>query len=239
MSNSHQIMAIRGTMFYPRIPFDWSEASKLIEQLKGFVPVVYGTPQMDNNVIYGPGDWELRSPDGTVRLVFQAQKIDYIEFPQREYSNEVIADFTNKCSSIFCDIVARHGQPSTRLAIAPSFFSLKPFQESKTFLCNIFKDEKASFSGASIDNCDFSQVFRPTRKIAENEIAINFLSKFSTETTVSVIEGLTKQTQRIRVDFDINTIPKPGLVFPSSSIEEFFSKAVSFCDEFYLYYFES
>lgn len=237
MPNLFLISLIRGTMFYPRIAFGWPEANRILERLQGFFPVVYGSPQMDGNVVYSPGDWELRTQDGNIRLMFSAQKIDYIEFGQREYSREAIEEFAGRCSEIFETIATVHGQPSSRLAIAPTFVSPTPFVEAKGILQSIYTENKMTFGGAELDNCEFSQVFRPMKTILDVNTSINFLSKFSTENTISVNEGAPRQEQVIKADFDINTTPVPGISFPVESIRDFFVKAPSFCEEFYQYYF--
>lgn len=237
MPNSFVISLIRGTMFYPRISFGWPEANRILERLQGFFPVVYGSPQMDGNVVYSPGDWELRTQDGTIRLMFSAQKIDYVEFGQKDYSRGVVEEFARKCSVIFEDIVTVRRQPSTRLAIAPSFVCLTPFAEAKGILQTIYTENKMTFGGAELDNCEFSQVFRPMKTILDVNISVNFLSKFSTENSISLNDGVARQEQVIKADFDINTTPVPGISFPLESIQDFFTKAPSFCEEFYQFYF--
>lgn len=237
MPNPFLVSLIRGTMFYPRIPFGWPEASRLLESLHDLFPIVYGSPQMDGNVVYSPGDWELRTQDGNIRLMFSAQKIDYVEFGQKDYSREAIEEFTRKCSDVFEGIARVHGHPSSRLAIAPTFVCSAPFTEAKGILDTVYTESKMTFGGAQLDNCEFSQVFRPMKTIVDVGISVNFLSKFSTENTITVNDGVARQEQVIKADFDINTTPIPGISFPVESIHDFFAKAPSFCEEFYLFYF--
>lgn len=237
MSNPVLVSLIRGTMFYPRIPFSLPEANRLLGRLRDFFPVVYGSPQMDGSVVYSPGDWELRTIDGNIRLMFSAQKIDYIEFGQKDYSREIIEEFTRKCSNIFIEIAEAHGQPSSRLAIAPSFLRQISFTEAKGILDSVYTESKMTFGGAQLDNCEFSQVFRPMKTIVDVDIAVNYLSKFSTENVIPVSDGVAKQEKVIKVDFDINTMPISGISFPIESIRDFYVKAPSFCEEFYQFYF--
>lgn len=237
MPNPFLISLIRGTMFYPRVPFGWPEANRLLERLQDFFPVVYGSPQMDGNVVYSPGDWELRTQDGNIRLLFSAQKIDYVVFGQKEYSREAIEVFAIKCSEIFEEVARVHGQPSSRLAIAPTFVCPATFAEAKAILNTIYNDNKMTFGGAELDNCEFSQVFRPMKSIHDVSVSVNFLSKFNTENSISLNEGVARQEQVIKADFDINTTPVPGISFPLESIHDFFAKAPSFCEEFYQFYF--
>lgn len=237
MPNPFLISLIRGTMFYPRIQFGWPEANRLLERLHGFFPIVYGSPQMDGNVVYSPGDWELRTQDGNIRLMFSAQKIDYLEFGQKDYSRETIDEFTRRCSDVFEEIARVHGQPSSRLAIAPTFICPAPFAETKGILNTVYNESKMTFAGSELDNCEFSQVFRPMKTILDVGVSVNFLSKFSTETTISVTDGVARQEQVIKVDFDINTTPITGISFPVESIHDFFTKAPSFCEDFYQFYF--
>lgn len=238
MPNPFLISLVRGTMFYPRIPFGWPEANRLLERLQDFFPVVYGSPHMDGNVVYSSGDWELRKQDGSIRLMFSAQKIDYVVFGQKEYSEEAIEEFAKKCSEIFEEIAGAHGQPSSRLAIAPTFVCPTTFAEAKAILNIIYNGNKMTFGGAELDNCEFSQVFRPQKTIRDVGISVNFLSKFSTENSISINEGVARQEQVIKADFDINTTPVPGISFPLESIHDFFAKAPSFCEEFYQFYFK-
>lgn len=238
MANFFSISKIRGTMFIPRIPYDWSIVNRLLEKFQGFIPTVYGSPQPDGNVLYTPGDWELRSPDGLKRLIFSTQKIDYIEIGQKDYSQAVIESFSQICSVVFSEIVANHGQMSSRLAIAPSFVCSTPFARVKGFLNNIYIESKMSFAHSELDSCDFSQVFRPIKNIAGTDVSMNFLSKFTTETVVSTNDSARRPIQLVKADFDINTTPNQEVSFDIESIRDFFAKAGTLCEEFYQFYFQ-
>lgn len=238
MANSFSISMIRGTMFIPRIPYDWPIVNRLLERFQGFIPTVYGSPQPDGNVLYTPGDWELRSPDGLKRLIFSTQKIDYIELGQKDYSLSVLENFAHICSDVFSEIAANHGQTSSRLAIAPSFVCSTSFSQVKGLLNSIYVEGKLSFAQSELDSCDFSQVYRPIKNIAGKDISMNFLSKFTTETIISTNDGTPKPVKLVKADFDINTTPVQGIIFGIDSIRDFFAKAGTLCEDFYHFYFQ-
>lgn len=239
MSNTFSISSIRGTVFMPRIPFNGATVSDLLQHFQGYFPCFYGSPFLDNGIFFNPGDWELKAADSSVRVVFQNQKVDYIENVKSDYSQEVISAFASKCSAFFSEILRSKGQLSPRLAIAPSFLCQQPFSESKGILASFFADSKISFDNNEVDNCEFSQLFRPVKQIAGKEVKLNFLSKFSTETVITEINGVASQNQRIKADFDINTLPVNGLSFSIVAVQNFFGNAANFCEDLYKFYFQN
>lgn len=118
----------------------------------------YGSPFVDNGIVFNPGDWELKTTDGTVRVIFQNQKIDYIEFGKKEYSREAIKTFASRCRDFFSEMLESRGLLSSRLAIAPSFVCEQPFREAKEILTSVYSENKLHFNDAEVDNCEFSQV---------------------------------------------------------------------------------
>lgn len=222
----------------PRIPYEGGIVNNLLQRFQGYIPCFYGSPVVDNGIVFNPGDWELKAADGSVRVVFMNQKIDYIELGVKEYSQETISAFASRCSSLFSGILETRGQLSSRLAIAPSFICQQPFSETKGILSSIYSDSKLHFDDSEVDNCEFSQVFRPVKQIAGADVKLNFLAKFSTETEISVNNGVASQLQRMKADFDVNTMPINGITFSIAAVQDFFNKAANFCDDFYQFYFQ-
>ncbi len=238
MAQQFQLEKIRGTVFLPRIPFNWAFVKPLLSTLVDYVPTVYGSPHVEDNVVYNPGDWALVSPDGSKRLIFQAQKVDYIIRLLDGYSQDRVTEFVDNCRNAFEIIMDYQKKPATRLAIAPSFICPQPFMGTKGFLHKIYAESKTSFEGSQIDNCDFSQVFRLNEKINEQEVLVNFLSKFYNDNALLFNEkGESTPSLITKADFDINTLPRPDLAFTLDAMRDFFLKAPSFCDSFYKFYF--
>ena len=63
----------------PQITFNWEFISAIQTMLPNYIPsVISDTPQVIKGMLLSPGDWILSSPDDNIRIVFQAQKVDYI-----------------------------------------------------------------------------------------------------------------------------------------------------------------
>lgn len=238
MTQQFQLEKIRGTIFIPRIPYDWAFVKSLLSTLVDYVPTVYGSPQVIDNVIYNPGDWALISSDGSKRLFFQAQKVDFIFSSMGTYTQDRVTEFANSFGEVFEIIMAYQNKSATRLAFAPSFICPQPFMGTKGFLNKIYAESKISFEGAQLDNCDFSQVFRLNKTIKGQEVLVNFLSKFYNGNVLMFNEkGESTPSLITKADFDINTLPQPDLVFSIEATKEFFINAPSYCDSFYNFYF--
>ena len=100
MKSYFNIVSLRGTIFIPQIIFDWTFVSEMLKILPNYVPT-NNTPQIINGVIVNSTDWMLGTQDGTERLIFQPQKIDFILNKESSYSERDIDEFSKKCDKIF------------------------------------------------------------------------------------------------------------------------------------------
>ena len=79
MKQNFIIRGLRGSVFMPQITFNWEFISAIQTMLPNYIPsVISDTPQVIKGMLLSPGDWILSSPDDNIRIVFQAQKVDYI-----------------------------------------------------------------------------------------------------------------------------------------------------------------
>lgn len=233
------IKGLRGSVFMPQITFDWEFVSAMLEILPNYIPsFVSDTPQVIKGMFLSPGDWILVSPTDDVRVVFQAQKIDYIIANTNEaYTQELIHDFADKCNLVFKKIMEITGVNASRLAIAPTLKFAGDTDLFRSFVNTIYA--KNTFKKSNIDNCDFSQVFRVDEEINGNHYIINYLSKFYVASSVVVVNGINTIKEVNMLDFDINTLVNPAYSFNKNAVDDFFKKATVFCSDFLSWYFEA
>lgn len=231
-----KIEGLRGSLFIPLIPFNWTFVNSLFELLPGFIPSVNPlAPQIIKGMATPPNDWLIFSPDIKSKLVFQQQKVDYIIETGVDYSPQTIIDFSEKCKEIFEKLLDYSKQYSSRIAIAPTYKWVGPKDTFGDFVKEIFC--KNSFNGSSIDNCDFSQVYRVTENINKLDIKINYLSKFYVANSFISVNGVNSIQESYMMDFDINTFVDPQYSFDKATVIDFFSKAVEFCEKYMNFYF--
>lgn len=231
-----KIEGLRGSLFIPLIPFEWTFVNSLFEILPGFIPSVnqFASPIIKGAVM-SPNEWLIFSPDNKSRLIFQQQKVDYIVESGIDYSPEVIKEFAEKCIQLFEKILDHSNLSSSRIAIAPTF----KWVGEKNLFVDFIKEmySKNSFKNSSVDNCDFSQVFRVFEDINDMEIKMNYLSKFHTTNSLVVINGVNSIQESYMMDFDINTFVDSKYIFNKTAVYDFFSKAEMFCSSFMDFYF--
>lgn len=230
-----KIEGLRGSIFIPLIPFEWTFVNSLFEILPGFIPSVNQFAPPIKGALMPPIEWLIFSPDNKSRLIFQQQKVDFIVEAGIDYSPEIIKDFAEKCTRLFERIIDYSKQDSSRIAIAPTFKWVGENNLFVDFIKEIYS--KNSFKGSSVDNCDFSQVFRVVEDINDKEIKLNYLSKFYTANSLAVVNGVNSIQESYMMDFDINTFVDPKYVFNKTAVCDFFSKAVVFCTNFMDFYF--
>lgn len=231
-----KIVSMRGTIFVPQIQFSTEFVGKLQGvSLEEFIPSVNmsSVPMIleGNLAAIGPGEWSLISHDKKQLIIFQSQKIDFIEKLNIDYSSENISEFGKKCKSLFSSIDSE----CSRIAIAPTFEYTGEKGSIITFANSCFKLNK--FKNVKVDNCDFSQVFRVQETISDSKIVVNYFSKFYTTNKMVQRDSGYQPAEVSMINFDINSKVDPNVVFDSNDINDFFSKAASFCEDFISFYF--
>ena len=234
MKSYFNIVSLRGTIFLPQIVFDWTFVSEMLKILPNYVPT-NNTPQIINGVIVNSTDWMLGTQDGTERLIFQPQKIDFILNKESSYSERDIDEFSKKCDKIFSKILELRNAKASRLAIAPTFKYIGDISTLKSFIQKIYATRV--FKEESLDNCEFSQVYRVNENIGDSVFKINYLSKFYTSGNIVIVNGVNTIQEYNLVDFDINTFNDTNYSFDIDLVKTFFSKSSGFCSDFMTLYF--
>ena len=234
MKSYFNIVSLRGTIFIPQIIFDWTFVSEMLKILPNYVPT-NNTPQIINGVIVNSTDWMLGTQDGTERLIFQPQKIDFILNKESSYSERDIDEFSKKCDKIFSKILELRNAKASRLAIAPTFKYIGDISTLKSFIQKIYATRV--FKEESLDNCEFSQVYRVNENIGDSVFKINYLSKFYTSGNIVIVNGVNTIQEYNLVDFDINTFNDTNYSFDIDLVKTFFSKSSGFCSDFMTLYF--
>lgn len=192
---------------------------------------------MVRNMLLNPGEWTLTSPDEKIIVVFKMQKVDYIVInTDTRYTQEAIKIFAEQCQKVFEKIMELASVKANRLAIAPTFKYIGEIPQFKTFINTIYA--KNLFKKSSVDNCDFSQVFRVDEEINGTLVKTNYLSKFSTANAIIVTNGINTIQEVNILDFDINTQVNPNYTFDTVAVKDFFNKVTIFCSDFMSWYFE-
>ena len=235
MKQNFIIRGLRGSVFMPQMTFNWEFISAIQTMLPNYIPsVISDTPQVIKGMLLSPGDWILSSPDDNIRIVFQAQKVDYIINTNIEYTQDIVSTLANNCNQIFKRIMEITGMRASRLAIAPTLEYKGDTTLFKNFVNKIYA--KNTFKESKVDNCDFSQVFRVDEEINGKQFIVNYLSKFYVATPIVVVNGINTIQEVNMVDFDINTFVNPEYSFDTNATSDFFQKGAGFCSEFLLWY---
>lgn len=237
-----ELVGIRGTIFIPQIPFSWELTNKFLALSDNLIPSVNTTSspiftegQTMNPTVISPGEWSLSSPDGNLKVIFNGQKTDVLRRASCNYSIVAIDEFGKLCRSIFDIISESSGSKCTRLAIAPTFEYMGSRDSIVTFADDCFRRNR--FKDAKLDNCDFSQVFRVPENISEMIVTLNYLSKFYSINKIVSRDGINQLAEAFMIDFDINSIVNPEIVFNRDAICEFFTKSADYCEDFLSFYF--
>ncbi len=230
------IAKLRGSIFTQPISYSPEIVKGLSDVLPGFLPsfvqnVVPGS--IPNPVI--PFSWELVNPNTGERIQFNNIKIDIIQSKEVPCKQEVISEFANHCSEVFCRILDITGLSASRLAIAPTLICIDDPGKISQFARSVYA--RNSFNGASVDNCVFNNVFRTEEKIGEKYYRMNYLANFYAINRVVNVDGQNTVRESIAVDFDINTFINDEYVFRKKEIEAFFMKASGMSNSFIDFYF--
>ena len=230
-----RIDSLRGSLFLPRLPFDWNVVSAIKDVLPGHIPTaVTDFPQIINNVQLFKDDWALFTPERNSMFLVQQQKVDYIVTDIKAYSKDYIKKFTDTCANLFAIVLSQKNEDSKRLAFAPSFVYNGEREIYKKLLNTVIA--KKTFKGVAMDNCEFSQVFRVAEKICDREYIINYLSRFYTRTSWVNENDRTVMKDADLIDFDINTFVDATYSFNSDSVKDFFDKSSAYCEDFINWY---
>lgn len=181
--------------------------------------------------------WSLSSKEEKLEINFLEGKIDVIlKKGNQLYSYEAIQESCMTISSTFEKIINAIGLVSTRLAFAPSLIShQKTSLEIKNFARSIFKEK--IFKGASIDNCDFSNLFRINTSILDKEVVVNYLAIFSLAQMPILQQSKIKMQDVLQINIDINTLGNEEYKFNVNDVKEFFNQSPSMTTEFLDFYF--
>lgn len=229
------IDSLRGSLFLPRLPFDWDVASAIKDVLPDHIPtVVTDFPQIINNTQLFKDDWALFTPERNSMFLVQQQKVDYIVTGIKAYSQDYIKEFAETCANLFAIILSLKNEDSKRLAFAPSFVYNGEREIYKKLLDAVIA--KKTFKDTAMDNCEFSQVFRVAEKICDREYIINYLSRFYTRASWVNENDRAVMKDVDLIDFDINTFVDTTYSFGTASVKDFFGKASAYCEDFMNWY---
>lgn len=230
-----RIDSLRGSLFLPRLPFDWNVASAIKNVLPGHMPtVVTDFPQIINNVQLFKDDWAFFTPERNSMFLVQQQKVDYIVTNIKVYSKDNIKEFAETCVKLFAIILSLKNEDSKRLAFAPSFVYNGEREIYKKLLDTVIA--KKNFKDVAMDNCEFSQVFRVAEKICDREYIINYLSRFYTRASWVNENDRAVMKDVNLIDFDINTFVDVTYSFDTDSMKDFFNKSSAYCEDFINWY---
>lgn len=231
------LTGIRGTVFVPPIRFNWELAKQLLAKLNNYIPCVNHSEgaMLSNGQVLNPHEWSLVSPDSKCRLVFSSQKIDLIKEVGNAYSINLITDFSQLCDELFSIVMNFAQVKSTRFAIAPTFQYQSELGNLSDFAASIY--QVSTFEGKSVDNCEFSQVYRLTESFDETDVNMNYLSKFYVTSSVMPVDGVNQIKEVPMFDFDINSRADLKALFDVDIINSFFEKSSAFIIKFLNLYF--
>lgn len=234
---------IRGSIFVPKVAYNTVNLDKMRTAFPDFMPTVL-SPMAIPDVIYAVGAmnnnaWRLISPDQMATISFYDDKIDIIINKEAmPYSEIEIAKCSSQFFELFKKIYDAFGFSSIRLALAPTLFL--PFTEDAPFTVTDFTKRIYSFNqfqGSSVDNCDFSQVFRVNRQLNNKNYLINHLTKFSTEFFQEQKGDTIHTGQRMTISMDINTFVNPQYKFEEKEMYDFYDQSPKWCEELIHSYF--
>lgn len=231
------IVKLRGTVFTQQVNYSPQIVIALSDVLPGFLPSFVTVIPQNNSVPNAivSNFWEMVNPNTGERVQFNNLKIDIIQNCDTPYKEEIISNFSDHCSNVFCRIAEITGQPSSRLAIAPTFSCTDDNQKIKQFAQGIYVNN--SFKEAIIDNCAFNNIFRIKEVIGEKTYLINYLANVYAANRVDNIEGKNLIRETIAVDFDINTFANEGYIFSVPDIKAFFDKSSQMSKSFFDFFF--
>lgn len=228
----YTIKTLRGTIFCPPIQYSKNFVASLAPIVDGYLPLLI----RDNNALPIFPVWQLSSPDEKELLAFNGEKIDLISVVESEIDDEQVRVFCERCKAVFSKIMELTGNPSTRMAFAPTVVITQNGDRPTDLYNRLFNVH--DFDGVELDSSNLSQVYRVDKMIVGKKITINFVSNFKAENELITTGNGNQIRVRNVCDFDVNTMPLPQYRFNNADVEVFFDSAPAYFSRFYDKYFD-
>jgi hypothetical protein len=228
----YNIKTLRGTIFCPPIQYSKDFVASLAPIVEGYLPILV----RDNNTLPIFPVWQLSSLDEKELLAFNGEKIDLISVVESEINDEQVRAFCERCKVVFGKIMELTGNPSTRMALAPTVVITQNGSRPTDLYNRIFNVHE--FDGVELDSSNLSQVYRVEKMIGEKNVIINFVSNFKAENELITTGNGNQIRVRYLCDFDVNTMPLPQYRFNKADVEVFFDSAPTYFSRFYNKYFD-
>ena len=236
MTPNFIIRVCRGSIFTSTVKYDIETWQKLSTKFIGYLPYsqipAAVAIQMNTLQIPGPNYWVMSSKADNIDVYFLEGKIDVIlKDSNKQYSKDSISELCNKFQIIFAKLIDSLDLVVSRIAFAPLLVNNRDdTSQYVDFAKSIFRDRK--FRGSSVDNCDFSNVFRVKENIEGEEIIINCLANFAVAQLPEVINMKLVVRNELQVNLDINTLGGQHYIFTIDKIKSFYNKVVDLTIDF-------
>lgn len=248
MKENLELSSVRATIFVPKIGYNSDNVKKMMELFPGYLPSVVdilpkqlqalGLKINFDNPESQP--WQLSTSDQLSKISFYDNKIDIIKSFSliEKYNVDDLKDISLSMASQLSLIVEAYGFPATRLALAPKI--VLPLSDGKVSVSDFSKKifNINTLENVPVDNCDFNQVYRLSRKIKDRDVLVNHLCKFSAEMVQKTNEQELSIFPLLKVDMDINTFARPDYSFDKASIDSFFAQSYDWCNSLLNIYFD-
>lgn len=227
----YKIKTLRGTIFCPPIQYSKEFVASLGGIVDGYLPIII----RDNNALPIFPVWQLSSIDEKELLAFNGEKIDLISVVESDINDEQVSAFCERCKAVFERIMELTGNPSTRIALAPTVVVTENGARPMELYNRLFNVHE--FDGVELDSSNLSQVYRVEKMIGEKTVTINFVANFKAENELIPIGNGNQLRVRYVCDFDLNTMPLPQYRFNIADVNIFFDSATAYFSQFYNRYF--
>lgn len=231
------ILQMRNTLFMTCF-INYTEESKALysdllhdAHTEALLPPGLSSPTSLAPAEYGP--WKLTN--GNLSINFGQGRVDIEKKTVAELNN--IEGFLSTSITIFKKIVAKEAQRGTNLSIFRYAFApviAYDFNDGETkdsIASKLFVNNK--FKGAGFDNADLSAVFKVQEKFDGKVLVMNYNYHLGFGEKRQNNNGETPVISDCAIiELDINTATDDKMIFNESSIEEFFSTAISRKNEF-------
>jgi len=227
----YKIKTLRGTIFCPPIQYSKEFVANLGGIVDGYLPTLI----RDNNALPIFPVWQLSSLDEKEILAFNGEKIDLISVVESDINDEQVSAFCERCKTVFERIMELTGNPSTRIALAPTIIVTENGARPTELYNRLFNIHE--FDGVVLDSSNLSQVYRVVKIIGEKSVTINFVANFKAENELIPIGNGNQLRVRYVCDFDLNTMPLPQYRFNIADVKLFFDSATAYFSQFHNRYF--
>lgn len=231
LKDMYNIKTLRGTIFCPPTQYSKEFVASLGGIVEGYLPILI----RDNNALPIFPVWQLSSIDEKELLAFNGEKIDLISVVESEINDERVSAFCERCKTVFGKVMEVTGNPSTRLALAPSVVVTENGARPTELYNRLFNVHE--LDGVELDSSNLSQVYRVEKKIGEKNVTINFVANFKAENELVPMGNGNQLRVRYVCDFDVNTMPLPQYRFSIADLNTFFDSAPAYFSQFYNRYF--